>query len=41
VWVGEVWLASGQSNMELPLDNTIDSSNEIPKANDPQIRWFV
>ncbi len=41
VWVGEVWVASGQSNMELPLDNTNGSADEIPKANDPQIRWFV
>lgn len=41
VLVGEVWVAAGQSNMELPLNNTSDSANEVPKANNPQIRWFV
>ena len=41
VWVGEVWVASGQSNMELPLNNTKDSKQEIASAGDPQIHWFV
>jgi len=41
VLVGEVWVASGQSNMELPLNNTSDSAKEVPRANFPEIRWFV
>lgn len=41
VLVGEVWVASGQSNMELPLNNTLDAKKEVPKAHQNQIRWFV
>ena len=41
VWVGEVWVASGQSNMELPLNNTLDTAKEVPSAAHPLIRWFV
>ena len=41
VLVGEVWVASGQSNMELPLNNTTGGSAEAAKANDGQLRWFV
>lgn len=36
--VGEVWIASGQSNMEWPLKLTNDASADIPAANFPQIR---
>ena len=37
--VGEVWLASGQSNMELSVKNTYDSAIDIPaSANFPLIR---
>jgi hypothetical protein len=42
--MGEVWLASGQSNMEMTFDyccNTTDSSREeISTANYPHIRIF-
>ncbi len=38
VVIGEVWLASGQSNMEWPLNRTRDSSAEIARANSPLIR---
>jgi sialate O-acetylesterase len=41
VMVGEVWLASGQSNMELPLNNTNGAEKELARGGDPQIRWFV
>jgi sialate O-acetylesterase len=41
VLVGEVWVASGQSNMEWSMLNTFDSANEIAKANDPQLRMFT
>lgn len=47
VFIGEVWLCAGQSNMEMPLkgwlpNDTIDNSlQEIAKANYPGIRMFT
>lgn len=47
VMVGEVWLASGQSNMEMPLrgwppeDPILNSAQEIAQANYPGIRMFT
>src|SRR5258708_38402724 len=41
VLVGEVWLASGQSNMELALSNSKNADSEIPQAHYPQIRLFI
>ena len=45
ILIGEVWLASGQSNMEMTFDyccNTTDySQEEISKANNPYIRMFT
>lgn len=47
VLVGEVWLASGQSNMEMPLKGwpptapVANSAEEIAAANFPQIRMFT
>ena len=41
VLLGEVWLASGQSNMEWPMAAKIDNqSEEILNANYPKIRFF-
>jgi sialate O-acetylesterase len=46
VLVGEVWLASGQSNMDIPLkgwppgDTILNSKQEIESADYPQIRFF-
>ncbi len=41
VLLGEVWLASGQSNMEWPMIARIDNQKEeIQKANYPNIRYF-
>jgi sialate O-acetylesterase len=40
VLVGEVWLCSGQSNMELPLAAIDDSNREIAAADCPAIRLF-
>ncbi len=37
---GDVWLASGQSNMEWPLAQAADAEAEIARATDPQIRHF-
>lgn len=41
VLIGEVWLCSGQSNMEWPLAQTADAEREIPNANHPSIRLFT
>jgi sialate O-acetylesterase len=39
---GDVWVCSGQSNMELALDRLIDQyPKEIKEANYPQIRQFL
>jgi sialate O-acetylesterase len=38
VLVGEVWLASGQSNMEWPLRRTYDHALDIPTPANPLIR---
>ncbi|MCF7220389.1 sialate O-acetylesterase [Marilutibacter chinensis] len=40
VLVGDVWLASGQSNMEWPLLQTDGAEVEIAHADDPMIRHF-
>jgi len=40
VLVGEVWLASGQSNMEWPLSHSADPREEIAAARFPLIRHF-
>jgi sialate O-acetylesterase len=40
VLVGDVWLASGQSNMEWPVSQSKDAQQEIARANDPLIRHF-
>ena len=40
VLVGEVWLCSGQSNMNLPLSAARDAANEIAAAKYPLIRYF-
>jgi sialate O-acetylesterase len=47
VLIGEVWLCSGQSNMEMPLmgwpplDTIKDSEEEIKNACHPEIRFFT
>lgn len=40
VLVGEVWLAGGQSNMELELKDSDDGLTQAQKADDPSIRFF-
>jgi len=40
VLVGEVWLASGQSNMEWPVAQTLHAAEDIAAAGDPQLRHF-
>ncbi len=40
VFVGEVWVASGQSNMVWPLERSNDAEKEIDEAEFPEIRYF-
>lgn len=40
VLIGDVWLASGQSNMEWPLAQARDGAREVAAATDPQLRNF-
>ena len=41
VLVGEVWIGSGQSNMELPMTRVNNAEQEIAAANFPTIRLFT
>ena len=41
VLVGEVWVGSGQSNMELPMTRANNADQEIAAADFPQIRLFT
>ena len=41
VWLGEVWICSGQSNMEWPVAQSSDAEREIATANDRFLRLFV
>ncbi|WP_406844707.1 sialate O-acetylesterase [Flavobacterium soyae] len=40
VLVGEVWICSGQSNMEFRVSKTINAEKEIADSNYPMIRHF-
>jgi len=41
VLVGEVWLASGQSNMGFPLSSAHNAERVLAKAGDPLLRFFT
>jgi len=41
VAVGEVWLASGQSNMAFRLSADAKSAETIPASTDAQLRFFT
>lgn len=41
VLVGDVWICSGQSNMEWPLVNATNGTEAIAQANYPEIRLFT
>ena len=41
VMIGEVWIASGQSNMAFQLSGAQGAAAEIPNANHPEIRFFT
>ena len=40
VWVGDVWVAAGQSNMEWPLDAAEGGPDEVRQADHPQVRFL-
>lgn len=40
VMVGEVWIASGQSNIEFELHNDRDADSAIAASDDPLLRFF-
>lgn len=40
ILVGEVWLCSGQSNMEMSVHESAEAKTEIKAANHPSIRLF-
>jgi sialate O-acetylesterase len=41
VWFGDVWLASGQSNMFWPLEQSLNGEEEIAACADPLLRFFI
>ncbi len=41
ILIGDVWICSGQSNMEWPVSKSNNAENEIEKADYPQIRLFT
>jgi sialate O-acetylesterase len=41
VLIGEVWVASGQSNMVFALSGSAGAAEELPKADYPDIRLFT
>jgi len=41
ILIGEVWLCSGQSNMEWPLSKSLNGDEEIAAADYPHIRLFL
>ena len=41
VLVGDVWVGSGQSNMEWPVNKTVNADAEMAGANFPQMRIFT
>lgn len=40
VLIGDVWVCSGQSNMEFMTRTSMNGDEEVAKANDPQLRLF-
>jgi len=41
VLIGEVWLCSGQSNMEWPLNRAKNAETEVANAKDNGLRFFI
>lgn len=41
ILVGEVWICSGQSNMEFAMAKSLDAERDVSRANHPDIRLFL
>lgn len=41
ILVGDVWLASGQSNMEFPMSRAATAAQDLPYASNPRIRLLM
>ena len=41
VWLGEVWLAGGQSNMELTLASSRDGAAVLARCADPRLHFYA
>ena len=41
VWVGEVWICSGQSNMEWPLSRSFEPEQDIANCANPRLHLFT
>jgi sialate O-acetylesterase len=41
ILVGEVWVCSGQSNMEWPLSSSFEPEKHVAGATNPQLRLFI
>jgi sialate O-acetylesterase len=41
IMVGDIWLASGQSNMEFPLSRANTAAQDLPAATNPRIRLLM
>lgn len=41
VLVGDIWIASGQSNMEFPLSRASTGAADLPHADNPRIRLMI
>jgi sialate O-acetylesterase len=41
VCVGEVWICSGQSNMQWPVSRAANPEQEVRRSDDPQLRLFT
>jgi len=41
IMVGDLWVASGQSNMEFPLSRAATAAQDLPNAANPQIRLLM
>lgn len=41
IMVGDVWVASGQSNMEFPLSRANTAAQDLPNATNPEIRLLM
>ena len=41
ILVGDVWVASGQSNMEFPMERAATAAEDLPHADNPHIRLMI